>query len=209
MFARRHRPRRRALGQRAEIEAPAARGMDDAVVLGLDLGDRHAPAGGRFLLEHHAGRRGDAAKRLEMMAHAARAVGVLVAEARLVALRLQDLYATQIRFQLVGHHHGPAGADALAHLGADAQEIDRPVIGDGEEELRIVLHSAGHAVAAKFLLLRLSRRGKADREHEGSRSESEENRAARDVRDFCGVGHGHALPYALPEARLMASRMRG
>jgi len=58
-------------------------------------------------------RNGASARRV---AHAARAVGVLVAVVDLVAGRLPDPHALPIGFQLVGNHHRQAGAHALAHF---------------------------------------------------------------------------------------------
>src|SRR5262249_45758404 len=134
-----------------------------------------------------------------------RAVGVLVAEASLIARGLQDLETAKVGFELVSHHHADTGADALAHLGANAEQADRPVLGNGEEDPWIVLQAAGHAVAAELLLLCSGRGRKLDGKDEGSGRESEENRAAREIRDCSRAGHDQALP----AARLMASRMRG
>src|SRR5204863_8062485 len=105
-------------------------------------------------------------QRKEMMAHAARAVGVLVAEFRLVARRLQHLDASEVRAELVGDDRLEAGANALAHLGADGQQVDRAVVGVGEDVFRIVLHATRYALAAEFLFLRLSRQ--PDRKDEAS-----------------------------------------
>jgi hypothetical protein len=178
--------------------------MHHLVVLRLDLRHGHIPAVGRFLLQHLPDRGGHAAQRHEMMAHAARAVGVLVAVARLVALRLQDVDARHVGFQLVGDDRRPARADALTHLGPDAQQVDGAVIGDREDEARIFLDPALHAVAGILLVLR--RRGRDARgEDEGAGGESEDERAAAEVAEFGSRGHGQP-PCA---ARLMAARMRG
>ncbi len=196
------------LGQFAIAQRLSGRRMHDFVVLGLHLRDRHVPAGRRFGFQHLAGGGADAAQRHEMMAHRARTVGVLAAETLFVAGRLQHLEAREIAFQLVGYHHGEAGAHPLPHFGADAKQGHGAVLGDRQEDARIVLEAAGHGVAAIFLLFGGQGEGPAG-QNQTAGGEAEQQRAAADVqRSVIGRDgiHDHTPPVA---ARLMAARMRG
>src|SRR2546430_15645310 len=80
------------------------------------------------------------------MARAARAVGVLIAEAFLVAGRLRDTHPLPVGFELVGHDHRHAGADALPHLRAVTDDGDRPVLADGDERQGGVDPAVRHSV---------------------------------------------------------------
>src|SRR5690606_8627621 len=108
--------------------------------------------------------------RLEEVARAARTVGVLVAVARLVAGRLDDAYLGPVGLELVGHHHGQAGAHAGAHLGAVGDDGHDAVGPDRDEDLRVVDRAVRHAVGAVFLFFlgigRAHDAGGAHREHQ-------------------------------------------
>ncbi len=206
-----HRTRRGAPRQRAKAEAAAGRGVHDLIVLRRQLRGRDLPAVGGLGFQHLPRGGADAAQRREMLAHAARAVGVLAAVAVLVAERLLDLHARPVGLELVGDDHGEAGAHALTHLGAIAQQRHRAVIGDGEEDARIVLEPARHGIAAIFLGgLRMQRGRQSGREHERAGGEPEQHGAPADIGGLRESGwqdrvHGQTLP----AARLIASRMRG
>ena len=153
----------RGLGERAVPGAPARRAMHDLVVLRLHFLHGHVPPGGGGRLEHGAGGRAAAAHGVEEMPRAPRAVGVLVAEALLVAGRLRDADALPVGFQLVGHDHGHAGPHALPHLGAVAHDGDGAVLGDGDERERIVDPAVRHAVGAVLGRLGAARAGRQAR----------------------------------------------
>ncbi len=159
----------RGLGQGPVAEAPARRPMHDLVVLRLDLGHRHLPLGRRRRLQHGAGGRAAAAHRIEEVARAARAVGVLVAVALLVPRRLDDLHALPVGLQLVGDDHRHPGPHALSHLGAVADDRHRAVVRDGDEGEGVVDPAVGHAVRA--VLRRVVGAGRSrisDRQHEAA-----------------------------------------
>ena len=84
-LARRHRQAGSCDGERSVAESALRRPVHDLMVERLHFGDGNPPARGRGLLQHGPRGGAAAAHRLEEMAHAARAVGVLVAEARFVA----------------------------------------------------------------------------------------------------------------------------
>ncbi|MNF81204.1 hypothetical protein D3C84_634650 [compost metagenome] len=113
---RRHRQRTGSDGERAVTQFTTARFMDDFVQLRVALADRDFPLFGGRLFEH--GPRGctAAAHRLVPVAHAARTVGVLVAEAHFIARRLLHFHQRPVGFKFIGHDHGQAGAYALAHF---------------------------------------------------------------------------------------------
>ncbi len=117
--------------------------MHHFVVLRLDLADIDTPLRRRGLFQHPPRSRAALPHRLDEMAQAARAVGVLVAVFLLVAGRLLDMDAGPVGLELVGHHHRQAGARAGAHLGAmiddghDAAGVDR------DKDMRIGDHPAG------------------------------------------------------------------
>ncbi|MNN02328.1 hypothetical protein D3C81_1149850 [compost metagenome] len=91
------------------------------------------------------------------MTHAARAVGVLVAEAHFIAGGLLHLDHRPVGFQFIGHHHGQAGAHALAHLRAVADNGHRAIGGDTHIDFRIVDPTVGHAVGAELFLFVLGK----------------------------------------------------
>jgi hypothetical protein len=126
--------------------------MDDFVQLRMALADWHFPLLGSRLFEH--GPRGSTATahRLVPVTHAARTVGVLVAEAHFVARRLLHFHHRPIGVQFVGHHHGQAGAHALAHFRAVANHGHTAVSGDADVHLRIIDPAVGHAVGTELLL---------------------------------------------------------
>jgi len=97
---------------------------------------------------------------------AARAVGVLVAEGRLVTPRLNHLDAGPVGLQLVGDDHRNAGAHTLTHLRAMTGDRHGAVVTDRHEHPRIVDRSMRHRVRAVLLLLRESARGQAHRQHQ-------------------------------------------
>ena len=104
------------LGERTVAEPPARRPVHDLVVLRLHLAHGHFPLVGRRRLEHGAGGRAAPTHRVEEVPGAARAIGVLVAVALLVARRLDDLHALPVGLQLVGDDHRHPGPHALSHL---------------------------------------------------------------------------------------------
>ena len=216
--ARRHGHLRGRLGERAVTELAAGRTMHDLVIPRLHFADRHFPlrGGGRF--QHLACRRAAAAHRIEEMARAARAVGVLVAEALLVAGRLHDAYAPPVGLELVGDDHRHAGAHALTHFGAMADDADDAVLADRDEDQRTVDPAVRHAVGA--VLGRLGADG--DRQPGGEHQPAErgdlpQEPATADVGDDHRIvtrvadqieGGVHDLAPCPPAACLMAARMR-
>ena len=168
--ARRHRQLGGIGGHFAEADGAAAGLVDQLMVPGLHLGRRHAPARGRRALQHLPCRGAAAAHRHEEVARGARAVGVLVAVAHLVARRLHHAHLGPVRFQLVGQDHRHAGAHALTHLGAVAGDGDDAVAGNGDEDQRVLDHAVGHAVGAVLgrLLLRRGVLGPAQRQREAA-----------------------------------------
>ena len=106
----------------------------------------HCLAAASFSICAH--RRADLAHRLDVVAHAARAVGVLVAVLRLIARRLDDLHARPVGLHLVGDHHRQAGPRAGAHLGAVGDDRDRAVGGDRDEDMRVGDDAVRHVEAA-------------------------------------------------------------
>ena len=124
----------------AEVEGSTAGAVVEPVVLRVDLACVHAPLLRRRLLQHVAAGRAELAHDVEMMARAARAVGVLAVLAgrvvlRLVARRLPDRDPVPVGLQLVGENHRDAGAHALAHLGAAAGDGHQAVVRDGDEQV--------------------------------------------------------------------------
>ena len=186
-----HGQRRRGFRQGAVAEAAPAPGVHDDMVGRPHLGGRHAPLRRRRLLQHGARGRARPAHRHEPMTQAARAVGVLVAEAFLVAPRLRDADPRPIGLELVGHHHGDRGAHALPHLGTVAGHGDGAVLADRDEDGGIVAPAVRHAVCAELLLLGRHCRRQADGEdeHAGAGEEgaaADIGEAARRVEDMLG-----------------------
>jgi hypothetical protein len=123
----------RILRQVAIAEPSTGRLLDDLVILRFDVGDRNAPALGGSRFQHHARRSAALTHRFDEVTGRAGAVGVLVAVFGLVARRLHDLHSRPISFQLVGDDQRHAGANALAHFGAMADDGHGPVRRDGDE----------------------------------------------------------------------------
>ena len=149
---RRHRQRTGSGGQGAVTQLTTGRFMDDFMQLRMAFADRHFPLLGSGLFKH--GPRGSTAAthRLVPVAHAARAIGVLVAEAHFVARRLLHLHHRPVGVQFIGHHHRQAGAHTLAHFRTVADHGHRAVSGDADVHLRIIDPAVGHAIGAEFLL---------------------------------------------------------
>ncbi|SST12513.1 Uncharacterised protein [Acinetobacter baumannii] len=198
LVARRHFETRGGLGQFAEGQRTAAGRMQHLVLFGAALAQRDLPLVGRGLFEHLSRRRTAAAHGFEPMAHAARAIGVLVAVARFVAGRLDHLDPAPVGLQLVGHHHRQAGAHALSHFRAVADDADRAVPVDAHVDLRVVYPAVGHGVGAEGLLL--GGQGVAPapvgshQQHAGGADALEETAAAEIADDqIVGVRALHAL----------------
>ncbi|MNX86491.1 hypothetical protein D3C86_1183770 [compost metagenome] len=139
-------------GQRAIFQFATGRFVDDFVQLRMAFADRDFPLIGSGLLQH--GPRGGtaAAHRLVPVAHAARAVGVLVAEAHFVTRCLLHLDPCPIGFQLIGYDHGQAGTHALAHFRTVAHHGYRAVGRNADVHLGIIDPTMGHSVGAELLL---------------------------------------------------------
>ena len=157
-------------GKFAIAQISAGRPVDDLMVVRLDLGERDAPSfrGGR--LQHHPGGGAALAHRQHEVTGRARSVGVLITEFRFVAGRLRDLHPGPIGLHLVGDDQRYAGAHALPHFGAGADNSDEPVRRDRHEGARIVDRSMRHAVRAPFLVFGQcpARRQNFHREHEAA-----------------------------------------
>ena len=132
-------------GKRAVSELAPRRLVHDLVQLCLHLAHVDLPRGGGGRLQHQPHRGAAVPHRLYPMAHAARAVGVLVAVGPLIARRLHHAHARPVGLELVGKHHGQRGArGTVAHLGAGRHDADRAVAADGDEHLGIADHAVGH-----------------------------------------------------------------
>ena len=103
---------------------------------GLALGGRHLPLRRRGLDQHRARRGPGLAEGIEEVADRLRAVGVLVAVAR-VADALDDLDAGPVGVELVGGDHRQRRADAGPHLGAVRDDVHRAVGIDAQVDARI------------------------------------------------------------------------
>jgi hypothetical protein len=204
-------------GECPVAELAAGLGVDHFAVLRLHFGNGNFPLrrGGPF--QHLARGGAAAAHRHEEVTRAARAVGVLVAVALLVAGCLHYAHLAPVGFQLVGNDHRHAGANALAHLRAVAYDAHDALVVDRDEHERAVDPAVRHAVGAELLGV-----GGADSGHEaGGDCEGAERgalldeAAAADVDDYQGIfvtysveGRAHALTPVPPDACLMALRMR-
>ena len=82
------------------------------------------------------------------MPRAARAVGILVAELDLVAMRLLDADALPVGLQFFGDDQGQAGAHAGSHLGAVRDDRDNAVRCDRDEHARVHHGAVRHLVRA-------------------------------------------------------------
>jgi len=118
--------------------------VDNLVVLCLNLGDIDTPAFGGGGLEHPSRRRAAFAHRLDEMAQAARAIGVLVAVSFLVTRRLRDAHARPVSLEFVGNRHRQAGARTGAHFGAVRDNRHEAAGIDRDENMRIAYHPARH-----------------------------------------------------------------
>jgi hypothetical protein len=118
--------------------------VNHLVVLRLDFANRDTPPLRRDGFQHMPHCRAAFAHRLDKMAHAARAVGVLVAVFLLVARRLHDLYARPVGLELVGDYHRQAGARAGAHLGAVRDDRHKTARIDRDEYTRVADDAARH-----------------------------------------------------------------
>ena len=159
------------------------------------------------------------------MPRTARTVGVLVPVALLVALRLHDAHAVPVGLELVGNDHRHAGANALPHLGAVADDADDAVLADGDEHERIVDPAMRHAVCA--VLRRILGAGHHGREADGEHQSAERGGLLQEATPAhignheLAVGHRrtwrrrnhvegrvHAVAPFAPAACLIAARIR-
>ncbi len=138
----------RRLGERPVAQAPSGRAVDDLVVLRLYLAHGNLPLRGGRRLQHGAGGGAAAPHRVEEVAGAARAVGVLVPVALLVPRSLHDPHALPVGLELVGDDHRHPRPHALSHLGAVADDGYGAVVRDGDEGKGVVDPAVGHAVRA-------------------------------------------------------------
>ena len=123
--------------------------MHDFVEARLDLVGVDAPALGGGGLEHLACPGAHLPHRLDEVAHAARAVGILVAVGLLVARRLDDAHARPIGIELVGDDHRQRGArGAVTHFGAMRDDGNDAVLVDRHEDVRIGHDAVRHLVGA-------------------------------------------------------------
>ena len=98
-----------------------------------------APLGRRGRLQHLAHRRAACAHRLDEVAHAARAVGVLVAVAGLIARSLDDACTRDQSASISSATTiGRLVLMPGAHLGAVRDDRHGAVLVDGDEDVRIV-----------------------------------------------------------------------
>ena len=143
------------------------------------------------------------------MARAARAVGVLIAEALLVAWRLHDTHALPVGLELIGHDHRHAGAHALSHFGAMANDADDAVLTDRDKHQRVVDPAMRHAVRAVLGRVGGARRGrKSGCKHKpAQRADALQKLAPAhiDKHQRCVV---HDFAPCWPAACLIAARMR-
>ena len=196
----RHAQARRGLRELAIAELSVGRSMQNLVVNRLHLVHRHAPRGGRRLHEHLARSGAGAAHRSEEVAHAARAIGVLVAEARLVGVGLLHSHALPVGLELIGEHHRQTGAYALPHFLAVADDRHGAIGRDVDEDERVVDPAVRHRIGAVFRRRGCRRRFRSaadDKEQTGRAHRAKKAAAAH-------VGDDH-----WPAAFLIAARMRG
>ena len=170
--------------QVAESETAAAGRMNHLMVYGLDLAGRHAPGLGGGGFQHEARHGADLAHRNQVVARAARTVGVLIAVFGLVAMRLRHLHPRPVGLHFLGHDQRQAGSDPRSHLGAVRHDGDGPVGGDGDEDARIdhgaVRHVRSTGLVVGKCLARHHRRG----QHQSAGdAEPLEKAATRDVFD--------------------------
>ena len=216
-------------GQLAVAQRPAAGRMQDPVLLGADFPGRHPPLRGGRRFQHLPRRRAHPAHRRKEVAHAARTVGILVAVTRFVAGGLPDADLPPIGFQFVGHHHRQAGADALPHFRAVANDGHHAVHRYRHEHQWVVHPAVRHGVGAVGIFfrggggfVRAARRGETGGQHQAGEGHVLEKFAPADVDDIqaavrvrCfGIRFQeilrvvHGLASVCPAACLMAARIR-
>ena len=211
LVGRRHRQGRCGNGELAVPELAPGGLVHHLVQLRLHLGNGHLPLGGRRLLQHRPRRGAALAHRLDPVAHAARAVGVLVAVGALVAWRLHHAHARPVRLKLVGEHHGKRGAGGpVAHLGARGDDADGTVAADGDEHLGIVHRAVRHRGGAGRIVREraLHHRELGGEDKTSGGRHALEQAAPADVADLdfrVGVEFGHVTPplkrHGRPRAR--------
>ena len=199
-FALRHRQLGCRRHQRAVVQRAAGRLVHDLVVPRDALAARDAPLPRGRRHQHRPRRGAGVPERLVEIADRPRAVGVLIAVAR-VANALLDGHAAPVGVELVGGHLRQRRPDAGAHLGAMGDDEDRAVGTDAEIHARIQRRRLG--LGPERRLLREQGRGQDFRgEHEGAGSgDAVQELAAADVFD---AAHDRP-PFA---AVLMAARIR-
>ena len=138
-------------GEFAVAQFAAGRFVNDFVQLRMAFANRHFPLRSGGLFEH--GPRGGAATthRLVPVTHAARTIGVLVAEAHFVTRRLLHFDLRPIGLKFIGNHHAQAGAHALAHFRTVAHHGDAAIGSNAHVNLGVVDPAIGHAIGAKLL----------------------------------------------------------
>ncbi|MNF91469.1 hypothetical protein D3C81_1312210 [compost metagenome] len=132
--------------------------MDDFVQLRMAFADRHFPLLGGGLFEHRPCGGTATAHRFVPVAHAARSVSVLIAEAHFVTRRLPYFDPRPIGFQFIGHDHGQAGAHALAHFRTVAHHGHRAIRGNAHIDLGVIDPAVGHTVGAELFLFLFGKR---------------------------------------------------
>ena len=199
-FAFRHRQLGGGRHERTVVERAAGRLVHDLVVPRDALAARHAPLPGGRRQQHRPRRGAGVAERLVEVADRPRAVGILIAVAR-IADALLDGHAAPVGVELVGGHLWQRRPDASAHLGAMGDDEDRAVGTDAEIHARIQQRRLG--LGPERRLLREQGRGQDFRgKHEGAGSgDAVQELAAADVFD---AAHDRP-PFA---AALMAARIR-
>ena len=176
----------RGIGREFAIaELLARRRVHDFVEARLDLVGVDAPALGSGGLEHLACPGTHLPHGLDEVAHAARAVGILVAVGLLVARRLDHAHARPIGIKLVGDDHRQAGArGAVTHFSPMRNNGDDTVLVDRNEDVRVGHHAMRHLVGAGSIGHGGANRWKlrSEDEHAGA-SHALEQAAAADIGD--------------------------
>src|SRR5215813_13089141 len=140
------------LGDVAISEFAPGRLVHQFVVNSLNLASVDIPALGGRLLQHPPGARAALTQRLYPMAHAARAVGVLVAILLLVALALDDAHALPIRIEFIGDDHRQCSArGSSSHLGAGGNNGHGAILSDRQEDMRVGADAVRHLLGAGWI----------------------------------------------------------
>ena len=84
------------------------------------------------------------------MAHAAGAIGILVAVLVLIRIRLLRPSLTPVCAQLVGSHHSQACTDTLPHFGTIVKDGDQTVGIDVDKHIGVINPATGHGASAKL-----------------------------------------------------------